>query len=660
MLRAALFIWSVLCPVVTLRAQPPAESPTAALSYSIAFNEADSHYANVELTIPAQEQASIELMMPTWTPGSYLIREYARHVDGISAQDASDKPLVIEKTKKNRWRVDVTPGSDTRIDYRLYCREMSVRTNWIDHDMAILNGGATFLTLADNVERPHRVRFELPQHWNRSVTSLTPIEGLEHTYLAKNLDELIDAPTICGNPIIQDFMAGGVPHAVANLGDFELWDTEKAAQDVQKIVEQQQKLWGQVPYERYKVLNVIAESGGGLEHDNSTLVMTSRWNYRDPEKYQDWLSLISHEFFHTWNVRRLRPANLARYDYEQENLTRSLWIAEGITSYYEDVMLVRAGLIDRPSYLKRLSKQIQGLQTTPGRLVQSLSDSSFDAWIKYYRPDENSNNSRVSYYIKGCVVAFLLDARIREATNDAKSLDDVMRMLYSEHSNAAGFTDEDFRRVASSVAGVDLSEWFESHINSAVEVDFEPALKWFGLQFAGNKVADVPAGNEPTPAAPNPAGPAPATASSTTTSEASKATTPVETKTPPNQRLPKAWLGLKASETAGQVQVTGVTPGSPAQAAGLNVGDELIAFNQYRVSGGQWQTQLNQLGIGREIQVTIARRGEVRTLTATAIVEPEVNWNLKRMELKVEAAEPFESRLNSWLGKLPESPTKQP
>jgi len=658
MLRAALFCWFTLCPVITLCAQPPAESHTAALSYSIAFTEADAHYANIQLTIPAQEQASIELMMPTWTPGSYLIREYARHVDGISAHDATDKPLAIEKIKKNRWRVDVTPGSHTRIDYRLYCREMSVRTNWIDHDMAILNGGATFLTPADNVERPHRVRFELPQHWSRSVTSLTPIEGLEHTYLARNLDELIDAPTICGNPIIQDFMAGGVPHAVANLGDFELWDTEKAAQDVQKIVEQQQQLWGQVPYERYKVLNVIAESGGGLEHDNSTLVMTSRWNFRDPEKYQDWLSLISHEFFHTWNVRRLRPANLARYDYEQENLTRSLWIAEGITSYYEDVILVRAGLIDRTSYLKRLSKQIQGLQTTPGRLVQSLSDSSFDAWIKYYRPDENSNNSRVSYYIKGCVVAFLLDARIREATSDAKSLDDVMRMLYSEHSNASGFTDEDFRRVASSVAGVDLSEWFELHINSAVELDYEPALKWFGLQFAGNKAADVPARNEPTLAAPNPAAPDPAATSSTTTSEAGKGTTPAETKTPPNQRLSKAWLGMKASETAGRVLVTGVTPGSPAQAAGLNLGDELIAFNQYRVSGGLWQTQLNQLGIGREIEVTIARRGEVRKLSATAIVELEANWNLKRVELKAEAAEPFDSRVSSWLGKLPESPSK--
>jgi predicted metalloprotease with PDZ domain len=295
-----------------------------------------------------------------------------------------------------------------------------------------------------------------------------------------------------------------------------------------------------------------------------------------------------------------------------------------------------------------------------------LSDSSFDSWIKFYRPDENSNNSRVSYYIKGCVVAFLLDARIREATDGAKSLDDLMRTLYAEHSHAAGFTEEDFRRVASSIAGVDLKEWFEQHVDQAVELDYEPALKWFGLQFAATQAAPAPApaGSQPTLAPPlaestSPQANSEAATSPTPTGEPGKAAATVEIKVPAPPRLPKAWLGMKASESGGQVQITAITPGSPAQAAGLNVGDELIALNQYRVSGGLWQTQLNQLGIGREIDLTIARRGEVRTLKATATVEPEANWNLKRVEPKSEGAEQYDSRMANWLGELPQEPPAQ-
>lgn len=593
---------------------------TRPLQYTVSFEDAASHYLRVRMVVPVPAAGKVDLMMPVWTPGSYLIREYARHIDEISATRPDGQSVPIEKTLKNRWQIVSDPGSEVAVSYRLYCRELSVRSNWVDHDMAVLNGAATFLTIADAGKLAHRIRFELPDRWHRSITALPAVDGLEHTYLAESLDELIDSPVLCGNPVVEDFSVGGVPHAIANIGDSSLWDTAKASSDVQRIVAQQQEFWGLTPYSTYKFLNVIAETGGGLEHDNSTLIMTSRWSFRDDEKYQDWLSLVSHEFFHTWNVRRLRPAGLAHYNYETENNTRSLWISEGLTSYYEDLILVRAGLIKRPDYLKRLSKNIEKLQTSPGRNHQSLAESSFDSWIKFYRPDENASNSRISYYVKGCVVGFLLDGRLREVTGGNRSLDDVMRLLYQRHAGESGFTDADFVAVVNEIAGADQSAWLAQHVETTSELDYKPALDWFGLQFPSADAATEKKSDDPDSA-----------------EDAAKK----------DSKKPKAWLGIQASESGGSLTISGVTHGSPAQNAGLNVGDELMAFNQYRASGSTWQTQLTQLGVGQTIKVLISRRGEVRTLDVTIAAEPKEKWTLKAVS---KPSDEQKLRITSWLG----------
>ncbi|MEZ6041150.1 MAG: PDZ domain-containing protein [Planctomycetaceae bacterium] len=604
-----------------------------ALEYTVSFEHRAAHYAEIQMVVPTPATGTIELMMPTWTPGSYLIREYARHVDHLHATSDGKAPLSIQKTSKNRWLVECPIGKDVRITYQLYCHEMSVRTNWVDRDMAVLNGAATFLTVAGAESTPHRIHFDVPEDWSRSMTSLVAVEGRDHTYVAENLDELIDSPVLCGNPVVQDFNAGGVPHVLATIGDSSLWDTAKAAADVQQIVARQQAFWGVVPYSRFKFLNVISETGGGLEHDNSTLVMTSRWNYRNKEKYEDWLSLVSHEFFHTWNVRRLRPVELTQYDYETENNTRSLWVAEGLTSYYEDLMLVRAGLIDQSAYLKRLSKSIEKLQTNPGRNVQSLSESSFDSWIKFYRPDENSSNSRVSYYVKGCVVGFLLDARIRELTNDARSLDDAMRLLYQRHSGPKGYSNSDFAAILSEVAGTDMNAWLAQHVETTDELDYQPALNWLGLRFAESKseatVAETKAATAPT-------------------NEAAREVKPAETDETPNDKReePRAWIGIQTSDGSASVIITGVTHDSPAHEAGLNVDDEILAFNRYRVNSRTWRDQLTQLGIGETIDVLIARRGEIRTIEVKPVTEPKEKWNLKPV---TEPSDEVKARLAKWL-----------
>jgi len=623
---------------------PSVAQQTQPLEYTVSFEERAAHYIHVKLKIPAPATDSFALMMATWTPGSYLIREYSRHVDHVSVNTTPEVPVTIEKNSKNRWQVKCVAGKDVVVSWRVYCHEMSVRTNWVDEDMAVLCGAATFLTPADIQPVEHRVDFDVPRHWARTVTSLEAVAGREHTYKAASFDELVDSPILAGNPVLQDFDAGGINHVVASLGDSSLWDTAKATADVQRIVAQQQSFWGTVPYSRYKFLNVISEASGGLEHDNSTLVMTSRWNFRDKEKYEDWLSLMSHEFFHTWNVRRLRPANLAAYDYEAENNTRSLWVSEGITSYYEDLVLVRAGLINQASYLKRFSKNIEKLQTSPGRNVQSLAESSFDTWIKFYRPDENSANSRVSYYVKGCIVGFLLDAKTREVTNNAGSLDDVMRLLYQRHSGPKGFSETEFASIVSEVAGTDMTGWLAQHVETADELDYQQAINWFGLHFppqdsASDKSTDSGDSNEAT----EPDATEPDAQAKTDAKDSGDDTT----KTAPAKK-PSPWLGVTTSEGSGPLVITGVIAGSPAVLAGLNVDDELLAFNQYRASSKSWKDQLKQLGTAEAIQVLISRRGIVRTLEVTLVPEPTQKWQLKPI---AKPTDEQKSRLANWLGK---------
>lgn len=601
------------------------------LKYAVSFEQRTTHRIAVTMTIPSPATDSFELMMATWTPGSYLIREYSRHLDDVKPATGSDSATRVSKISKNRWRVQCVPGKDVTLHYEVYCREMSVRSNWVDSDMAILCGAAFVLTLpvtdpnAPKIE--HQIQLHLPAEWSRAVTSLSLVDGQPNTFRAASFDELADSPMICGNPVLQDFDAGGSAHIFASLGDASLWDTSKAAADVQKIVLQQQAFWGTVPYRRYSVLNVISEASGGLEHDNSTLVMTSRWSFRDREKYEDWLSLISHEFFHTWNVRRLRPVNLTPYNYEQENYTRSLWIAEGLTSYYEDLMLIRAGLIDESAYLKRLSKQVEKLQSAPGRLVQSLAESSFDSWIKFYRPDENSSNTRVSYYVKGAVVGFLLDARIRELTGNQKSLDDVMRLLYQRHAGPGGFSDQQFSAIVQEVAGSDLSDWLHQHVEVAGDVDYTAALNWFGLQFPSDGTRMDQSAE---PASPEAAVPA-----------ADAASKKSESKTQ------TVWTGWQTSDASGNMVVTGVLTDSPAHRSGLNVDDEILGFDQYRANAKSWRDQLNQFGVGRTIKVLISRRGELRTLSLQLEAEPSAKWSLRPVNKPTDEQT---ARRKAWLG----------
>jgi predicted metalloprotease with PDZ domain len=559
--------------------------------YRVRFPEPRTHYLSVEAFLPSGGLPELEIFLPVWTPGSYLVREYARNIEPISATDPAGNALSFAKSRKNRWKVRTEGANEIRFTYRVYCREMSVRTNWVEESFALLNGAPTFVTLTECLGRPHEVRIELPPQWTTAITGLP--EAGPGCWLAEDYDALVDSPILCGNPTVYRFEIDGIPHFLANEGERGVWDGPRSTADAEKLVRAHREMWGSLPYGKYAFLNLLTEVSGGLEHRNSVCMMTSRWATRTRKGYLKWLHLVSHEFFHVWNVKRLRPVELGPFDYENENYTRSLWIAEGITDYYGLLMVRRAGLSSTEEYLDALSETIHTLQSTPGRLVQSVEQASWDAWIKLYRPDENSVNTTISYYTKGAVVGWLLDARIRRSTGNAGSLDGVMRRAFESYSGERGFITEQFKAL------VGNDEFFRRTVETTEELDYAEALEWFGLRFKAQEAAK----NGGT-------------------------------------------IGCEARIEDGRLIVKRVPRGTPAWQAGVSAEDEIIAIDDFRVRPDQLSKRLEEYHSGDKISVLIARRDVLMRLDLTLGDEPK-RWQL---EIAPDAADAQKQNLARWFG----------
>jgi predicted metalloprotease with PDZ domain len=459
----------------------PAVEP---ITYTVKFPAPDQHRAEVEAVYPTDGRAAIELMMPIWTPGFYRVENYAGKVQDLAARKPDGQALRVEQPRKNRWSISTGGATKIRVSYKLTCDSRSVTTNWVGDDMAVLNGAATFLTLVENKPRPHDIHLELPARWKQSLTGLEAAsDGKANHYRAADFDTLVDSPIVAGNLESHPFDVAGSKHVVVNAGDFAAWDGKRAAADLEKLVGEHRRMWGFLPFERYLFLCVFRRGGGGLEHRNSTLLTANAQAMRLPASYLSWLIFVSHEYFHAFNAKRLRPVELGPFDYEKEPRTAGLWVAEGFTCYYDALLTTRAGLAAPRDFLARLSGNIERLQKSPGRLQQTLEQASLDVWTSSFS-GLGGGSKTVSYYVKGPVVAFLLDARIRRATRGTKTLDDVMKLAYRCYSGAKGFTSEQFRATTEEVAGVDLRAWFQKAVRSTEELDYAEALDWFGLRFA--------------------------------------------------------------------------------------------------------------------------------------------------------------------------------
>jgi len=576
-------------------------APLRPIQYTVTFASPQTHYAEVAALVPTDRRPSIDMMMAVWTPGSYLVREFERNIEEVTAA-SEGRALQVEKTDKNRWRI-TTGGADTvTVRYKVYAHEMSVRTNWVDAGFALLNGAPTFLTLAGSAARPHDVVIVPAPGWKKSFSALPALAGGEHRYHAPDFDTLVDSPIVVGNATSYEFVIDGKRHLLVNEGEAGVFDGARAARDLETIVREHRRMWGFLPYDQYVFFNLLTESSGGLEHKNSATLMASRWATRTRGAYVSWLELASHEFFHAWNVKRLRPVELGPFNYEREVPTKSLWIAEGITDYYGDLAVARAGFASRDELLAGLSGRIEELQTSPGRLVQSAELASYDAWVRYYRPDENSNNVSISYYTKGALLGFLLDAKVRKATGGKRSLDDVMIAAYQKYSGERGYTPAEFRSVAEQTAGVSLSEFWQKAVEGTGELDYADALEAFGLRFRPLVASQRP------------------------------------------------WLGIVTRNDGGRLVVSQVRRGAPAHAAGLNVDDEILAIDEFRVRADRFDARLDQYRAGDRVSVLIARRDQLLRVDVTLGSEPSRGW---RLELDPAARETSVQIRTRWLQPTP-------
>ncbi|MFT7518407.1 MAG: putative metalloprotease with PDZ domain [Kiritimatiellia bacterium] len=590
--------------------EPWASDAAVAASYTLTFPEARSQYLDVEAVFPGTGD-TLDLFVATWTPGSYVVRDYASHIESVSASTSGGQPLSIEKTTTNRWRVQSKDAEDVVVRYKVYSAELSVRGNWIETDLAVLNGAPTYIAAVDRLDKPHDVRILRPDSWTGLHTSLAAHPSDEsHRFRAASYDVLVDSPVILGETTVHDFDVDGVVHRLVNLRENDGWDGAKSATDVERITRTQVAFWRGMPYRSYHFLNVTEGTRGGLEHKGSTLMMASRWATQDDDTYKKWLGLVSHEFFHTWNVKRMRPVELGPFNYEAQTTTRSLWIAEGITSYYDDLLLARAGLLTDAEYLERMNKNVEQVGRKPGRFVRSLEDSSFDAWIKYYKKDANHDNVSVSYYVKGAVVGWMLDAEIRKASNGSASLDDAMRDVYALHSKSAGYTPQDFQRACESRAGTTLDPFFESYVRGTEEIDLSTVFQVFGLRNAP-PVGPV----QPTRKNPNP-------------------TQVKKVDDPPI-------FGARLSGN----KVVGIVRDSPAWKGGIIAEDEIIAVDGYRVRA--LKTTLKRYNPSDELSVLLSRRDKLLTIQVTLDAPTEA---VGKLEPDPDASPPTREARATWLG----------
>jgi len=586
----------------SLAAQP-------AIHYDVRFPAPHTHYLEVTATVPVHGPQA-ELFMAVWTPGSYLVREYSRFVEDFHALGAQGQELTWEKTTKNRWKVSGIQGTTLQIRYKVYAREMNVQGNWVDAGFAMLNGAPNFITLAGGEKRPYEVQLHLADGWTESISGMKNGPA-PHSYLAADFDELLDCPIYAGNAPIHEFDVLGHKHYLVNEGEGPVWDGPASTAAVAKIVTEYARQWGGLPYDKYVFFNMLNESGGGLEHKSSTWLGGSKWAWANAAPAADgrpprpsrlsWLGLVSHEYFHVWNVKRLRPVELGPFDYEHEVYTRSLWAAEGLTSYYGPLCLARTHLAKREETLAGFSGAIQQLQSTPGRLVTPVESASYNAWIGLYRPTENSVNTTISYYTKGAVIGLLLDAKIRKLTGDKKSLDDAMKLAYARYSGAHGYTPDQFRAVCSEVAGADLSAWFKQVLETTAELDYTEMLDWYGLRFQ--------------PARPRGAAPL------------------------------LTGIGL-APNTPGRIVVGTVKRGTPGYDAGFNTDDEILAVGGYRVRVEQWPARLEAFPAGNTVDVLVARREKLLTLKLPLVADQTPGW---RLEIRPDANDEQKAHLKVWL-----------
>lgn len=580
-----MFIKKSILGLVILLSIGMTASSQVKIGFEISFKEPQAHYAEVEMNMSGIATKNyVDLKMPVWTPGSYLVREFSKSVEGFDAT-AAGKAVKVEKVSKNTWRVFNAKANSIKVNYRVYAFEISVRTAFIDASHAFLSSANIFMYPAGMLKTPSTVKVIPFGTWDKVSTGLEPVAGQKFTYTASDFDILFDSPIEVGNQDVFEFNAAGVRHEVAMYGGGN-YDKERLKVDMAKVVEQATAVYGENPNKHYTfIVHNFAQGGGGLEHLNSTVLGASRNAYATERGYNGFLGLVAHEYHHLWNVKRLRPVALGPFDYENENYTTNLWIAEGFTSYYQNKFMVRAGFITPEAFITGYVGAIGTVMNTPGAKINSAAASSFDAWINgAYRPNENSSNTFISYYTKGQVVGNLMDLEIINATKGAKSLDDVMKAMYLQCKTLKrGYTDAEFKAMVEKISGISFTNFYAKYVTGTVDVEY---AKYMG--YAGVDVVNENEGKS----------------------------TPYFGAT-----------AARAGAAGGKIIVGTVARGSGAWNGGINVNDEIVSIDGAPAEMAmERMSQITSKKVGDVVKVSIVRDGLKKEIDVTLTNNPTVRF----------------------------------
>jgi predicted metalloprotease with PDZ domain len=599
---------------------------SAAIHYSIIAHDPAAHLFTVTLTVDVPAADGQVFALPAWIPGSYMVREFARHIVRIEARSASAagvQKIPLKKCDKHSWQAARCDGPLT-LTYEVYAWDLSVRAAHLDQTHAFFNGTSVFLRVLGQEQSAHIVDIQRPQgdaykSW-RVATALPELKAKRYgfgTYVAGDYDELIDHPVELGNFALTTFEAHGVPHDIVITGQVPNLDLRRLADDLKPICEAQIALFEpktkRAPMQRYVFMTLVVGDGyGGLEHRASTALLCTRSDLPvkgKPEQsdgYRTYLGLCSHEYFHTWNVKRIKPAVFAPYDLQAENYTSLLWLFEGFTSYYDDLMLVRSGLINIEAYLKLLAKTTNGVMRGSGRSKQSVAESSFDAWVKYYRQDENAPNAIVSYYTKGSLVAPGLDLTIRAGTAGKKSLDDVMRALWQRYGRnffsaggGRGLEEADVLALFEELSGVRLALFFKRYIYGTDDVPLKALLAPFGIALIAPEASAKPD------------------------------------------------IGVRLATEGGDSRIASVYEGGAAHKAGLSAGDKLVALDGLRVPATGPDGLLGRYRIGDTVALHVFRRDELMAFSVKLKADAAPKW---RFEIAAKPDAAAKRLYGGWLG----------
>lgn len=574
------------------------------VSYELKMDDPKSHYFQVDMILKGFKNKEIEVKMPVWTPGSYLVRDFPKNINHVFAIDEDGKKLMVHKVSKNTWQIQRQKSRNIRVSYLVYAFDLTVRTSFLDENHGYVNGTSMFMYTEETLNKPGELMIQPHESFSKISTNLSLKSGEgfvndlnSQVFTFSNYDELVDSPIEIGNQHEFTFQASGVEHTVAMFG-WGNYDEVQLKQDMAKIIEAETAVFDLNPNKHYTfIIHNVTNSQGGLEHSGSTTLSVNRFSYQG-EAYLGFLSLVAHEYFHLWNVKRIRAKQLGPFDYDQEVYTSLLWVMEGFTSYYDELILLRAGFYTKKQYLAKLQSTINYIERRKGTRVQSVADASFDAWIKAYQPNANSSNTTTSYYSKGSIIAALFDVMIIEKYQGEKCLDDFMKILYQKYyvKLSRGFTPSEFQDEISEFLDRNMNSFFEKYIYGTAIPDYDSFFSKVGIQ--------------------------------------------VE-----NQSSDELTFGANLSQSGRSVIISSLITGSSAEKSGLSVGDEILSVNGIRASESAIDKAISFMGKDETLNLLIARDNVIMEKEFKLFPSKRYAFKMSAIENDKEAIE----LLNYWL-----------